>query len=132
VLLALLFAACGRAEALTPEQVHAQYVAALQANDRQTTLALTVDRGELHALQAASVDQHLQRMQTEMQGATGAFPTGPLRRVELLPLATEGQGRVGWSRWIYPERTICHQAVLQPTPQGWRVAAWHDSITCGS
>ena len=128
----LLLVACGATEALTPEQAHEQYVAAVRAKDRQKVLALTVDRGELNVLHVASVDQQMERMQIEIAGATGDFPTGPLSHVEILPLVTEGEGQVGYSRWIYPERTICHQAVLQQTPQGWRVVAWYDSITCGS
>ncbi len=128
----LLMAACGTNATLTPEQAHEQYIAALRANDRQQALALTVDRGELQALQEASIEQQLERMQLEIAGNAGDNPSGPLSRVDILPLETEGEGRIGYSRWVYPRRTICHEAVLHPTPQGWRVTAWYDSATCGS
>lgn len=128
--LLMMLVGCGRVEHIPADQVHAQYVAALQANDREGALALTVDRGDLQALQAASVDQQLLRMHAEMQGTTGAFPTGPLVRVEILPMETKGQDQVGRSRWVYPQRTICHQAVLQQTPGGWRVTGWYDSLNC--
>jgi hypothetical protein len=129
---ALLVAACGTNPTLTPDQVHEQYVAALRANDRQQVLALAVDRGDLQALNEASIDQQLERMQVEIAGNAGSFPSGPLSRVDILPLVTQGESRIGYSRWVYPRRTICHQAMIQETPQGWRVTAWYESVRCGS
>jgi hypothetical protein len=116
--LALLLAACGGVSARSAEQVHAAWLAALQANDREQALALFADT-QFKELQ---VQPALNTVQNEMHRPVGPFGRGgPLLSVRAVRMEDRGAGKRGWSRWQYANEELCHITDLTLTPQGWRV-----------
>ena len=127
----LALAGCGRQRApapavaapTSPEEVHAAFLAALRANDREQVMTLTVDDQ-----QAARAETWLRMIQTYMHSTTTEGPHatgGNLSAVEVVKLDDRGVARRGWSRWAYARKTICHVADLTQTSQGWRVTSFH-------
>lgn len=105
------------------EKVHAALLAALEANDREQVIALTVDDQ-----QAARADTWLRMVQSYMQSTAtdGPYATGgKLQRVEIDRIDERGAARQGRSRWIYPQKIVCHVADLTQTTRGWRVTSFH-------
>ena len=123
----LMLAGCGTppTPALTAAAVYQPYLDALQHNDRATFLTVSVD--DPHA--ASDADHYLERITWDADSAnvrTGAH----LARVELVALVDEGAGTRGTSRWVYANRTMCHDAILAETPAGWPVTAWYELPHC--
>ena len=105
------------------QDVHAALLTALQANDREQVMALTVDDQ-----QAARAETWLRMVQAYMQSTAteGPYATGgELSRVEIIGIEHHGAASVGRSRWVYPQKTVCHIAELAQTGQGWRVTSFH-------
>ena len=93
--LGLMLAACGQEPATRPSaaQVHATFLAALRANDRQQVLDLFVDDDT----RDERAHHALSEIQAEMEGRHGAFPTGgQLSQVQVVRIETRGSV-IGWS-----------------------------------
>ncbi len=130
VLVLLLLASCGGGSAAsqTSEEVHARWVEALRANDRQTLLDLAAET----EYKAATVDQTLNRMQDYIKHGYVAMGVqgGPLQGVDILPMEDSGQGKTGYSLWRFASACICYAAELIPTDAGWKVRSWGQRSTC--
>jgi len=130
VLVLLLLASCGGGSAAsqTSEEVHARWVEALRANDRQTLLDLAAET----EYKAATVDQTLNRMQDYIKHGYVAMGVqgGPLQGVDILPMEDSGQGKTGYSLWRFASACICYAAELIPTGAGWKVRSWGQRSTC--
>jgi hypothetical protein len=122
--------ACGNSTAAAPEDVHAAWVQALRNNDRQTLLSLAAES----PYREVTVDQTLATMQDYVRNgySTVGVDGGALQGVDVLPLAEQGQGKVGYSRWRFEAVTICYATELTPTDAGWRVLQWgqEDESAC--
>ena len=123
----LILPGCGApaTPALTAAAVHQTDLDALQHNDRATLL--TVSDDDPHA--ARDADHYLERIVADADSAN-VRTGGHLARVDLVVLVDEGAGKRGTSRWVYANRTICHDAVLAETAAGWRVTAWYELSHC--
>jgi hypothetical protein len=126
----LLLTSCGGSSAAsqTPEEVHARWVEALRANDRQTLLDLASET----EYKAATVDQALNRMQDYIKHGYVAMGVqgGPLQGVNILPMEDSGQGKTGYSLWRFASARICYAAELIPTDAGWKVRSWGQRRRC--
>ena len=135
--LMLVLTACGGSDdgaAAAPrsaEQVHAAYLAALRANNREQALALTIDDQ-----QEIRVDEALRMVQSYMysKATTGPYATGgDLSDVQVVKIEDRGTATHAWSRWQYARKAVCHETALTQTSQGWRVAEFYvsgDSTNC--
>jgi hypothetical protein len=127
----LLLAGCGGSGGATsqaPEEIHARWVEALRANDRQTLIDLAAET----EYKAAAVDQTLNRMQDYIKNGYVAMGVqgGPLQGVDVLPLQDSGQGKTGYSLWRFASACICYAAELIPTDAGWKVRSWGQRRRC--
>jgi hypothetical protein len=128
--LGLGLGSCGRSTTASPEEVHAEWVQALRNNDRQTLLSLAAES----PYREVTVDQTLATIQEYVRNgySTVGVNGGALQGVDVLPLAEQGQGKVGYSRWRFATVTICYGAELTPTEASWRVLQWgqEDESAC--
>jgi hypothetical protein len=100
--------------ALTPDQVHAQWVDALRNNDRQAALALLPPEHQ------ERVDRVLGSIQTTIHSRV----LGGLQGVDLDPVVDRGAGKLGASRWRYPNKTECFETSLALIAGTWQVVLW--------
>lgn len=119
----LVLTSCGAPAALTPEQVHTQYVQALVNNDRQAVLNLTVREEQI------TVDRTLEQI-NEFKTGTGNFiwakeTQGNFIGAEPIGLADQGQGKVAVSVWRWEHTHDCLIVYLGQTDDGWKVTKWY-------
>jgi hypothetical protein len=129
--LLILLAACRDVRAVVdpgPEAVHAAWVTAVRANERDAALALVAPMGGNEAL---FVDGALGRMLEILRdGSNGTIETGALEGVDTLPLTDAGAGKVAISVWRFAAVTWCWETQLTPTDAGWRVTGWKQRLDC--
>lgn len=114
----------------TPEDVHAQWIAALQSNNRSALLNLAAEQD----FKTSFVDDSVRRMQDYIANGyeTGYVTGGAFQGVDVLELTDIGQGKTGWSRWRFADLSICYATTLTPTETGWRVLDWGQRSNCGT
>ncbi len=109
------------AAALTPDQVHEQWVDALRGNNRQAAIDLSVPELQPY------VDRPLSYIQTSL---TSPVLAG-LQNLTINPVSEQGAGRIGRSIWKYTKKTECFQTSLALVKGVWRVANW-ERTPCSS
>jgi hypothetical protein len=123
--------ACGQGDAIAdpgPEAVHAAWVAAMRANERDVARDLVASMG---GSEAVFVDTALSRMQHILRDqSNGTIATGPLLGVDTLPLQDAGQGKVGTSVWRWEQQTWCWETQLVAEEGRWKVAGWKQRLHC--
>lgn len=120
-LLALLPACGGGSSARSPGEVHAAWVEALRANDRQAAQVLVATDASLDVDRALEQAQYL--VTHDQQGA------GRLVAVDMEAPVAQGAGQVATSIWRLERLNSCFRATLAETSEGWRVTGWEERQT---
>ena len=116
LMLAMLWSACGASTVtLTPDQVHRQWVMAMQENDRTKAAAV------LASTQMQNLDGALNSMQIEQNSPV----LGPLLgQVDIQAPSAVGAGMTGRSIWRFTNKTECYTTTLAQVDSLWRVTNW--------
>lgn len=106
--------------AISPEDVHAQYIQAATTNDRQTVLRLTVPEERI------AIGTTMESFGRYVAGSEFLVPgAGIFVGASPIALIDDGQGKLGVSLWRWEHTQLCFQTQLVETDAGWQVGKWY-------
>lgn len=122
LIFAALLAACAAGQdARSADEVHAAWVEALRANDRQAAQTLVASDATLDLDWALTQAQYLVTLDSPLMGRLVA--------VDVETPEPRGAGQVGRSIWRMERLTSCFHTTLAQTSAGWRVTGWEERRT---
>ncbi|HEU4326246.1 MAG TPA: hypothetical protein VFS21_24110 [Roseiflexaceae bacterium] len=107
------------AAALTPVEVHQQWIEALRTNNRQAALDLLVPE----------LRPHLDRVLTYLATMQQPSERGALTQLDVGEPSTVGAGMVAASTWVWPRVTECYRTSLAEVDGRWMVSYW-EGVPC--